>query len=52
MPLIKGKSKASFHHNIRAEVKVGKPIKQAVAISYSVAKQAKQDCAADTMPGK
>jgi len=36
MPLKKSISKAAFKSNIRAEVKAGKPVKQAVAISYSV----------------
>ena len=36
MPLEKGKSKAAFEHNIKAEIAAGKPQKQAVAIAYSV----------------
>lgn len=35
MPLILGKSKEAFGHNIGAEIKAGKPQKQAVAIAYS-----------------
>jgi len=35
MPLIHGKSKAAFSHNVAAEVHSGKPVKQAVAIAYS-----------------
>jgi len=35
MPLIKSKSPEAFKSNIRAEVKAGKPIKQAVAIAYA-----------------
>jgi hypothetical protein len=37
MPLIKGAKPGSpgFKKNIEAEVKAGKPVKQAVAISYS-----------------
>lgn len=34
MPLEKGKSKTVFSHNVRTEVKAGKPVKQAVAIAY------------------
>lgn len=40
MPLEKGKSKKAFKHNVRAEVKAGKPVKQAVAIAY----KQKGDC--------
>jgi hypothetical protein len=35
MPLKKSKSKAAFKSNIKAELSVGKPLKQAVAIAYS-----------------
>lgn len=35
MPLMTGKSKNAFVHNIKAEVNAGKPQKQAVAIAYS-----------------
>jgi hypothetical protein len=34
MPLEKGKSKKAFEHNVKAEIKAGKPPKQAVAIAY------------------
>jgi len=40
MPLTKGYSKASMSKNIRAEMKAGRPQKQAVAIAYSVARAA------------
>ena len=40
MPLKKSTSKAAFKSNIKAEVKAGKPVKQAVAISYAVKKEA------------
>ena len=33
-------SKEAFRKNIRAEVKSGKPVKQAVAIAYSVKREA------------
>jgi hypothetical protein len=36
MPLSKGKSKAAFAHNVRVEMKAGKPQKQALAIAFSV----------------
>lgn len=41
MPLIKSKSKSAFGKNVATEVKAGKPIKQAVAIAYSVKRAAK-----------
>jgi hypothetical protein len=40
MPLRKSTSKQAFRKNIRAEVKAGKPVKQAVAIAYSVKRKA------------
>lgn len=40
MPLVKSASKEAFRKNIRAEVKSGKPVKQAVAIAYSVQRKA------------
>ena len=41
MPLKKSSTPAAFKANIRAEVKAGKPVKQAVAIAYSVKNSAK-----------
>ena len=35
MPLVKSKSKEAFSKNVSAEVKAGKPVKQAVAIAYA-----------------
>jgi hypothetical protein len=35
MPLTKSTSKPAFSKNVRAEVKAGKPVKQAAAIAYS-----------------
>jgi len=40
MPLVKSPSKAAFRKNISAEVKAGKPVKQAVAISYATKRAA------------
>lgn len=40
MPLIKSKSEKAFKENIRAEVKSGKPVKQAVAIAYATKRAA------------
>ena len=42
MPLIKSKSDKAFKQNIRAEVKAGKPVKQAVAIAYSMKRSAQK----------
>lgn len=35
MPLLPGKSKEAFTHNIKAEISAGKPQAQALAIAYS-----------------
>ena len=40
MPLVKSSSKSAFRKNVGAEVKAGKPVKQAVAIAYSVKRKA------------
>ena len=40
MPLVKSPSKETFRKNIAAEVKAGKPVKQAVAIAYAVKRAA------------
>jgi hypothetical protein len=40
MPLKKSTSPKAFQENIKAEVKAGKPVKQAVAISYAVKREA------------
>ena len=40
MPLVKSKSEKAFKENIRAEVKSGKPVKQAVAIAYATKRAA------------
>jgi hypothetical protein len=40
MPLVKSPSKAAFRKNIAAEVRSGKPVKQAVAIAYSTKRAA------------
>jgi hypothetical protein len=40
MPLKKSTSKPAFRANVRAEVAAGKPVKQAVAIAYSVKREA------------
>ena len=40
MPLKKSPSKEAFKSNVKAEVKSGKPVKQAVAIAYSVKRAA------------
>ena len=40
MPLTKSTSKKAFSKNVSAEVKAGKPVKQAVAIAYSEKREA------------
>lgn len=42
MPLKKSASKSAFQHNVKAEINAGKPKKQAIAIAYSVQRQAKK----------
>lgn len=42
MPLIKSTSEKAFEKNIKAEIKAGKPQKQAVAIAYSVKRKAEE----------
>jgi hypothetical protein len=42
MPLIKSKSDKAFKQNISTEVKAGKPVKQAVAIAYSMKRAAQK----------
>jgi hypothetical protein len=41
MPLKKSKSEKAFKSNVKAEIKAGKPQKQAVAIAYSVKREPK-----------
>lgn len=40
MPLKKPASKPAFRANVKAEIAAGKPQKQAVAIAYSVKREA------------
>lgn len=42
MPLIKSTSKKARQTNIKREIKAGKPPAQAVAIGYSVQRQARK----------
>lgn len=42
MPLKKGSSDKAFKENVKAEVKAGKPVKQAVAIAYKVKREAER----------
>lgn len=39
---MKSTSKKAFEHNVRAEIKAGKSKSQAVAIAYSVKREAKK----------
>jgi hypothetical protein len=36
MPLVKSPTPKAFRENVKAEMKAGKPVKQAVAIAYAV----------------
>ena len=36
MPLVKLPTPKAFRENVKAEIKAGKPVKQAVAIAYAV----------------
>lgn len=40
MPLKKSRSNKAFKENVKKEVESGKPVKQAVAIAYSVKRKA------------
>lgn len=40
MPLTKSTSKKAFRENVKAEIAAKKPVKQAVAIAYSVQRKA------------
>ena len=42
MPQVKSKSPEAFRKNVKAEVQAGKPVKQAVAIAYSVKRAAEK----------
>ena len=42
MPLKKGKSEKAFKSNVKAEIKAGKPQKQALAIAYSEKREAQR----------
>ena len=42
MPLKKSTSKKAFQDNVSTEIKAGKPIKQALAIAYSVKRKAQE----------
>lgn len=53
MPLIKSGSKAAMSHNIKAEMRSGKPQKQALAIAYSVKRKAQHKAhGGQVMPSK
>jgi hypothetical protein len=43
VPLVKSSSKAARNENIKREIDAGKPVKQAVAIGYSVQREAKKN---------
>ena len=43
MPLVKSASNGAFRKNIMAEIKAGKPARQAFAIAYSVQRKSKKN---------
>ena len=45
MPLVKSSTPKAFRSNVKAEVAAGKPVKQAVAISYAVKREAEKKSA-------
>lgn len=36
MPLVKSPTSKAFRENVKAEIKAGKPVKQALAVAYVV----------------
>jgi hypothetical protein len=52
MPLMKSTSSNAFRKNVKAEVSAGKPVKQAVAIAYSVKREAAKSSPSKTTPKK
>ena len=52
MPLKKSASPKAFSSNVKAEMKAGKPQKQAVAIAYSVQRQAQSKAPPAKGPSK
>ena len=42
MPLVKSKSEAALRENVKAEIAAGKEPRQAVAIAYSVKREAQK----------
>ena len=40
MPLVNSASKGAFRKNIKAELAAGRPLKQSVAVAYSVKRKA------------
>ena len=42
MPLKKSASKEAFRSNVKAEVKAGRPVTQAVAIAYATKREAQK----------
>lgn len=42
MPLKYNQSEKAFKKNVKTEIKAGKPIKQALAIAYSIKKKKKK----------
>jgi hypothetical protein len=52
MPLVKSTSKKAFQKNVSAEVKAGRPVKQAVAIAYATKRDAAKKSSKPTSKSK
>ena len=50
MPLIKSMTPKALKANIKKEIEAGKPLKQAVAIGYSIQREAQKDAGKKPTP--
>ena len=52
MPLVKSTSKKAFQKNVKTEIAAGRPVKQAVAISYAMKREASKKTKTSKSKGK
>jgi len=52
MPLIASMTPKALRANIKKEIEAGKPLKQAVAIGYSIQREAQKDAGKKPTPKK